>query len=49
MMRINGESAAQIQYADVADLVKMLDIKTGNGLQDGVNDALKFFEIPTPR
>lgn len=30
---------ACIQYADLADIVKMLDMKTGGRLQDPVNDA----------
>jgi len=46
MIVVNSRNAARIQYADVADLVKMLDRKTGNGIQDGVNDALRLFEIP---
>jgi len=46
MIRINSLNTAQIQYADVADLVKMLNIKTGNQLQNGVNDTLHLFEVP---
>ena len=30
----------------MADLVKMLDSKTGNQLQNGVNDGLHLFEVP---
>ena len=32
-------SGAVIQYADLADIVKLLDMKTGGTLQDPVNDA----------
>lgn len=39
MRKRNRESPAQIQYADLADLVKMLDMKTGGALQDPVNLA----------
>lgn len=39
MVRRNSESPAFIQYADLADLVKMLNIKTGGSLQDPVNEA----------
>lgn len=38
-VRRNRETRAQIQYADLADIVKMLDLKTGGALQDPVNDA----------
>lgn len=31
-----------IQYADVADITKMLNIKTGNSVQDGVNETLRL-------
>lgn len=33
-----------IQYADLADLVKMLDLKTGGSFQEGVRDAIKLIE-----
>ena len=39
MVRRNSESPAFIQYADLADIVKMLNIKTGGALQDPVNEA----------
>jgi hypothetical protein len=42
MKRINNESIPNIQFADLADVVKMLNIKTGGSLQDGVNDAQKY-------
>lgn len=44
MIELNKASPAQIQYADISDLVKMLDIKTGGSLQDPVNDGQALFE-----
>jgi hypothetical protein len=42
MKRINNESGPYIQFADLADVVKMLNIKTGGSFQDGVNEAQKY-------
>jgi hypothetical protein len=39
MRKRNLESRASVQYADLADLVKMLDVKTGGGVMDPVNEA----------
>lgn len=39
MRRNNLQSQARIQYADLADIVKMLDMKTGGSLQHPVNEA----------
>jgi len=39
MVASNKSSGTSIQYADLADIVKMLDIKTGGSLQDAVNEA----------
>jgi hypothetical protein len=39
MVKVNKENPAFIQYADLGDIVKMLNIKTGNSLQDAVNEA----------
>lgn len=39
MRQRNLESRASVQYADLADLVKMLDIKTGGSIMDPVNEA----------
>ncbi len=39
MIKRNKENPAQIQYADLSDIVKMLNIKTGGALQDPVNEA----------
>ena len=42
MKKINNESTPYIQFADLADVTKMLNIKTGGSLQDGVNEAQKL-------
>lgn len=42
MKKINNDKTAYIQYADLADIVKMLNIKTGGSLQDGVNETQKY-------
>jgi len=46
MIAKNRQSPAFIQYADLADIVKMLDLKTGGSLQDGVNEGQA---LVTPR
>ncbi len=40
----NLVSPAKIQYADLADIVKMLNRKTGGSLQDGVNEAQSLIQ-----
>lgn len=42
MRRINKEKKQFIQYADLASLVKMLNINTGGGFMDAVNEAQKL-------
>ena len=42
----NLASPAKIQYADLADIVKMLDRKTGGSLQDPVNKAQALIRPP---
>lgn len=42
MRRINSEKNSFIQYADISCLVKMLDIKTGGGVMDAVNEGQKL-------
>lgn len=39
MQKINKENQAFIEYADLADIVKMLNLKTGGLLQDIVNES----------
>jgi hypothetical protein len=46
MVAKNKHAGTFIQYADLADIVKMLNIKTGGSLQDAVNDAQA---LVTPR
>jgi hypothetical protein len=46
MQALNKDAGAFIQYADLADIVKMLDRKTGGTLQDPVNEAQA---LVTPR
>jgi hypothetical protein len=46
MMAKNQNDPARIQFADLADIVKMMDVKTGGSLQDPVNEAQAWV---TPR
>ena len=45
MVRRNRQSPAFIQYAGLADIVKMLNIKTGGYLQDAVNEAQALVRV----
>lgn len=46
-MRIkNGQSKASVQYADIADIAKMLDIQGGGSNMDLVNEAQKLVDLP---
>ena len=42
MRKINSEKKSFIQYADLSSLVKMLNIKTGGGVMDAVNEGQKL-------
>ena len=46
MRQLSSESRASVQYADLADVVKMLDIKTGGSVQDPVNEAQSLVRVP---
>lgn len=46
MQRVHRESKAQVQYADIADLAKMLDIEVGGGVMDQLNDVQYLFQQP---
>jgi hypothetical protein len=46
MKRRHAASRAAIQYADLADVVKMLDVKTGGGVMDPVNQAQYLVRVP---
>jgi len=45
MVKKNREYPAFIQYADIADITKMLNLKTGGSIQDGVNDVIKLVSV----
>jgi hypothetical protein len=46
MLQINARRQSFIQYADLGDIVKMLNLKTGGALQDAVNDAQSLVREP---
>jgi len=46
MKKRNLESRALVQYADLADLVKMLNLKTGGSIMDPVNEAQAWVRPP---
>jgi hypothetical protein len=48
MIEINNASQAAVQYADLADIVKMLNMEGGGSLMDIVNEAQKLVDIPEP-
>ena len=45
MREKNGISKASVQYADLSDIVKMLDMQGGGSLMDNVNEAQKLVEL----
>jgi hypothetical protein len=47
MLQVNARRLSFIQYADLGDIVKMLNMKTGGALQDGVNEAQSLVQEPT--
>lgn len=44
MKNINRQAQPFIEYADIADLVKMLNQKTGGKFQDNIRDAIFLLE-----
>ncbi len=42
----NRESNAAVQYADLSDIVKMLNMEGGGSFMDTVNEAQKLVEVP---
>jgi hypothetical protein len=46
MLEKNRLSQAMVQYADLSDIVKMLNIKGGGSLMDNVNEAQKLVDLP---
>jgi hypothetical protein len=47
MLQVNAGRQSFIQYADLGDIVKMLNLKTGGALQDAVNEAQNLVREPT--
>jgi hypothetical protein len=47
MREKNRTSQASVQYADLSDIVKMLDIQGGGSLMDNVNEAQKLVSLPS--
>lgn len=48
MQRRHRRSKARVQYADIADLAKMLDIAIGGGVMDQLNDVQHLFRPRAP-
>jgi hypothetical protein len=46
MQEKNRVSQAAVQYADLSDIVKMLNMQGGGSLMDMVNEAQKLVEVP---
>jgi len=46
MQEINRTSHAAIQYADLSDIVKMLNRRCGGSFMDNVNEAQKLVALP---
>lgn len=46
MREKNRASQAAVQYADIADIAKMLNLQGGGSLMDGVNEAQRLVDLP---
>jgi hypothetical protein len=46
MREKNQASLAAVQYADIADIAKMLNLQGGGSLMDGVNEAQQLVDLP---
>lgn len=46
MVTKNAASIAVVQYADICDIVKMLDMKGGGSFMENVNNAQKLVDLP---
>jgi hypothetical protein len=46
MVQINAQRKSFIKYADLQDIVKMLNLKSGGALQDAVNEAQSLVNEP---
>ena len=49
MLKINKASKAVVQYADLCDIVKMLNIEGGGSIMANVNEAQKLVEPPVEK
>jgi hypothetical protein len=48
MRELNKLSLASVQYADLCDIVKMLNMEGGGSFMQNVNDAQKLVDLPEP-
>jgi hypothetical protein len=46
MRELNKSSQASVQYADLCDIVKMLNMEGGGSFMQNVNDAQKLVDLP---
>jgi len=46
MIEKNKASLAAVQYADIADIAKMLNLQGGGSRMDGVNEAQELVDLP---
>jgi hypothetical protein len=46
MLEINRASKASVQYADLSDIAKMLDLQGGGSFMDTVNEAQQLVDLP---
>ena len=46
MMELNRASQALVQYADLSDIVKMLNMEGGGSFMENVNEAQKLVDLP---
>lgn len=46
MRELNRKSPAMVQYADLADVVKMLNIEGGGSFMERVNEAQQLVDLP---
>ena len=46
MREKNKSSQAAVQYADLSDVVKMLNMQGGGSFMDNVNEAQKLVDLP---
>ena len=46
MLKLNEASQAVVQYADLSDIVKMINMEGGGSLMESVNEAQKLVDLP---